>query len=321
MDTLKILRDEVLYQLDEPNDTGSVKTNVNNAINQAQMQRASQQSWPFLIWPTAGLTAEQFTTTTSTGYSLHAEFMRPFYFRDTTANVYLVEIPSRDIGPASFEWQGIDLSTSMAGRQFTLWGQSTVQNQPTSSSVLTISSSSVSDIGSTKSIIVKGETVDGITTDTIVPNGTTPVAGLVAFTRILAVTKSTAWAGTMTMTSNGALVTNLKLFASEFGRIYPQLNFVIAPATGHVVEYRFYRRPMILVNDNDIPDIPPPFSKVLVWDALLILAAYDGRIDNARMAVWRDNQQRLDLAMQHAFIEGQSLEAMPRYVRYINSDF
>lgn len=317
MDTLKNLRDEVLYQLDEPTDTGSTKTNVNNAINQAHVQRLTQVNWPFMIWPPPGLNPETFTTVANQkGYSLHPEFHRPYYFKNQTIDELLIETPSRNIGPQGFDW-----SVQADGKNYVLQGISAVQNQPSAASVMTIVSSSVNDVGSTKAVIVRGETTDGVTIDTINPNGTTPVAGLVSFTRILNVTKSSAWSGTMTMTSNAAAVTNLKLFASEFGRNYQQLMFLSIPSGAQIIEYRFYRKPSTLSNDNDIPDIPAPYGKILVWDALMVLSAYDGRIDSGRMAVWRDNQTKLELAMQQAFLEGQSIEAQPRYVRYINNDY
>jgi len=96
--------------------------------------------------------------------------------------------------------------------------------------------------------------------------------------------------------------------------------FLTIPNSVSTIEYRFYRQPNSLVNDNDIPDIPPPFTQILVWDALISMAAYNTDINPAHIAIWTKNRTDLETQMIAALEESNSLDAEPRYVRYTDSE-
>lgn len=308
MMTLNDIRTEILAWLDESSasSTSATYINVTNAIKQAHTLRLTEDNWKFMLWPRA----ESFVTVANQQvYSLHQEYLRPYTFINTSQQKWMVEVPSRNIEPS-----GLDFYTDTDTNQFCLWGRSNVLAQPSSASVVTISSSSASDTTAAKAIVVTGDTTDGVQSDTITPNGTTPVAGTVSFTQILGVTKSADWVGTMTMTSNSAAVTNLKLFATEYGRSYPQIFLLSLPNAGETISYRFYRKPKELVNSNDTLDIPPPFERILVYDSLLLMGAYDNRLDGGRMSLWSQMREDLDLQMRQTQMEGQSLGAQGKYI-------
>lgn len=306
--TFKHLQDQCLGWLDERTDDGTTRYNVRQALNQAHQQRLSMYHWPHMIWDRA----ETLTLDSAQQlYSLHQEYSRPIYFRNLRTRELLVETPNRNL-----EASGADPNNDQAGNRFMLWGRWPVRFQPSSASVLTIVSTSALDTGANYTIIVKGvNTSDAVVAEAILPSGTTPVAGTVEFTKILAVTKAQAWNGTMTMTSNSGAVTNLTLADCEYGRQYPVIWFLYQPVSGDQVEYKFYRQPLVMVNDFDIPEIPAPFSQILVWDALLALQAYDGQLDQARIGTWRQKQQQWEDAMVEALWSGQSLGAEPRLIR------
>jgi hypothetical protein len=278
MDTLKTLRDDVLAKLDESGDASTTKTNVDNALNEANQRRAGAFDWSWMLWPQAEI------ITLSSGvqtYSLHQEVDRVLYLYNRTSKTYLKSVPFREIDPF-----GPNLLDASNGDKFHFMGMSPVQNQPTSSSVITIVSSSASDTGAGDAVTVTGETTSGLQSETISPNGTTPAAGSVAFTRITSVTLTAAWTGTLTMTSNSGAVTNLVLNPGELARQFPQIFLTWTPAGGEVLEYKFFRKPKILTADNAVPDVPFPYSKILVFDALLDLAAYNGQMDASRVRHW-----------------------------------
>jgi hypothetical protein len=310
MRTFAQLRTEVLQWLDESAATSSSSSylNVGYALKQAHTIRLTEDSWKFMLWPRW----ESFTTVAGqSSYSLHQEFHRPLIFKNTSRDVTLIETPSRNIENA-----GIDLIADTNTDRFQLWGRSPVLAQPTSASVIRIVSSSASDNTAAKAITITGDTASGVTSESITPNGTTPVSGTTSFTQILGVTKGAEWAGTLTMTSNSAAVTNLTLFPTEYGRSYPQLQYLGTPAAGETVQYRFYRKPRELANDNDLTDIPPPFERVLVFDALLLMGAYDNRLDGGRMALWTGMRNDLDFQLRQSQLEGQSLGAEGRFIGY-----
>ena len=289
MDTLKTLRDQVLAMLDETGDTSTTKTNVDNALNEANQRRMGQFNWNWAVQPSA----ETITLVANTQYySLHPSVDRIIYLYNRNTKTYLKAVPFRNIEPL-----GANLLDATNGDKFHFMGMSPVQYQPSSSSVITIVSDNAADTGAGDAVTIRGETATGIKTETINPNGTTSAAGSVAFTRILNVTLAAAWTGKLTMTSNSGVVTNLVLNAGELGRQYQQIFLTWVPSGGEVLEYKFYQRPRVMSADNDIPDVPFPYSKILVFDALLDLAAYNGQMDNGRIGLWTKRIQDLETQM------------------------
>jgi hypothetical protein len=308
--TLKTLRDQVLAWLDESDDTGTTATNVDNALNQAHQQRVMQEAWPFMLWDTA----ETFSTVAGQSeYVLHSEFARPLYFLNRSSNALLVETPFRGIEQTGALW---NTNVGVPG-QFYLHAHGPVAAQPTIAQTVSITSSSAMDTGSTFTVIVRGVTSAGVISETLTAAGNAVVTSTNAFSKILNVTKVGTWAGTLTLAADTTLLT---LGAEEYGRSYTHLFFLTIPDGSSVIEYKFYRQPSPLANDNDIPDIPPPFAQILVWDTLLMFGGYNSDIGGTAMSVWRDNQQKLEQQMSRAFQDAQSLGAGHRSVRYMGDN-
>ncbi len=311
--TFKGLQTQVLRHLAEATNTNTdVLALVKDLINQAQQERLSAYPWPFLLWDTP----ETFTTTQDTqGYPLHQEFARSFYFYNRTTKAYLREVPARQIGPEGYRW-----NEDTGAEFYTLWGKTPVKYQPTSASAITVVSSSASDSTSAYNLVIKGVDTSGVVrAEVVTPSGTTPIATSLSYTKILGITKAAEWNGTLTLTSNSGAVTNLTLHACEMGRSYQQLYLLGNPPTGDVIEYRFYRQPLVLVNDYDIPEIPPPHTQILVWDTLCLLAGYNTDIPGQALQVWQNQQARAEANLIEAHLEAQSLEAQVRYIRDIDA--
>lgn len=311
--TFSDLYNEVLSNLDELGSTSTSLTLAKQFVNQAHQARLAMEPWKFMEWDTP----ENLTCTVGTRfYALHQEFWRPIYFFNKSTNAYLIETPNRELADSGARWN----TDSGHPQNFRLSSKSPVAAQPSASSVLTLVSTSASDNTAAKAIIIRGVTSNGVTTETLTPAGLTPVVSVNAFTKILGITKSAAWTGNLTITSNAAAVTNLFLFPTEFGRQYQLIEFLLSPSSADVVEYRFIRQPVVLVNDNDIPDIPAPHSHILVWDALLLFAGYLTDISPKSIQAWADTRIKMEIQMAQAFLEGQTIEASPRYVRFIDPD-
>ncbi len=307
--TLGDLRSEMLGWLDEANARTSSSTylNVTAALKQAHVLRLTEDQWKFMLWPGEA----SFTTVANQQfYSLHQEFLRPYYMRNYTQKCWMIETPSRNVGA-----EEIDIDQDLGTGRYALWGRSAVAAQPSSASAITIVSSSDSDNTEAKAITITGDTAsNGVAMETITPNGTTATIGTIEFTRILDVTKATNWTGTMVMSSNEGAVVNLALFANEFGRSYPQIQLLYQPVAGEVIKYRFYRKPKDLLSAGDTTNIPSPFERILIYDALLMMGSYDKRLDGGRMVLWERWRSDLDHQMRQTFIEGQSLMAEPRLI-------
>lgn len=303
------LRTEVLGWLDESTTDTAASTYINAtaALKHAHTLRLTEDNWKFMLWPRQ----ESLTTVANQqAYSLHQEYLRPYTFRNATRRVWLTEVPTRNL-----ELDGIDFDVDTDTDHFALWGRSQVTAQPSSASVITIVSSSISDTTAAKAITVYGDTASGMQSETLTPNGTTAVAGTVSFTQIISVTKGAAWVGTLTMTSNSGAVTNLTLLPSEYGRSYVQMQLLYLPTAGETIKYRFYRKPRELSAANDLTDIPPPFERIIVFDALLLMGAYDNRLDQGRMGLWMKMREDLDIQLRAAQMEGQSVGAQGRFIQ------
>ncbi len=300
------LRNEVLNWLDEGATTGSTVDNVNNALNAAHQRRLTLKAYKFMLWDSA----EVFSLTPGTQtYALHPEFHRPYYFFNRTKKQYWREVATRQVGPSGVKW-----NTDRDRQQFCFWGRSCVERQPAAGTVITIFSSDAADTGAGKAITIRGVSAGAVTTESLTPNGIGSVSGVTVFTKILGVTKAAAWTGTLTVEGAGA-VTLLKLLPSEDGRSYQQIFLLGSPSSADEIEYRFYRLPKPLVASNDTTDLPPGHEQILVWDALLLLSAYDGRLDASRAAEWKEWQKEAEIALDSAFLELQPIEAEPQFIR------
>jgi hypothetical protein len=313
--TFENLRDQVLYYLDQAGETGNPKQVVDDTLRRVHTARLAERKWNFMLWDG---TVSLSTVVGQKFYSLHQEFFRPYYFfnRSTKRTMEQV-VPSTLIPTVS---NAVDYDTGFgltdwtdaegSAYRYQIAGISQVQSQPSSASVLTVAGEAA------KTVTVKGETTDGIATETI----TVGTPGSTEFTKILQVVKGDGWTQTMTLTSNGGAVTNLKLFASEYGRQYRQIELMNEPTSVEALIYRFYRRPSALDSDNSIPDIPAPFSEVLVYDALIQLATYNRNLDGGMKQLWQSEQFRLEQGLLE-FDEGQdALDAAVEYQPYIPRD-
>lgn len=317
--TFDYLVQQVMAQTDERGDTDSTVTLVKEYVNAAHQLRCAEMAEHFLIM--SGL------LTTAAGvldYSLHQMFDKPIYFWNRNTMEYLTETPSRSV-----EDEGWNLTDSVgplvtgSAKDFCFWGHTAVKNQPTSASVITVVSSNNADIGSAYQVAVKGiDSTEALVVDLITPNGTTPVAGAISFTEILAITKAGPTSGTLSFTSNSGAVTNVALTPNELGRQYRRIHLLESPTSAETIEYRFYRKPLYLVNAYDVPDIPYPYSQILVYDALLNFGAYNTDLDiGTRIGIWRQQQQQWEAALRNAYKNSQTLGARSRYTRTVGSNW
>ena len=296
--TFKDIQDEVLLYWDAPGETGDFLTVVKNAINDAQAQRTDDQKWNFMLWEDT-LT---FSTASGTlGYVLHPLVNRLHRIYNTTTCTPLTEVPTREYYeevPSKFDFHWVEPSPVLV--------------QPSTTATVNIVSSSASDTEAAKAVTIRFlDGSDDIQEETLTPTGTTLVSTTASAKKILNVTKAGTWVGTMTLKDN-ATNTMLTLLTSEFGKQYPQIRLFKDPAATETIEYRFYRIPRILSLDNDIPDIPFPYSHILTWDTLMILVSYDeAKIPH----LWTLKQNEWKTKMAIRYLEGDTPGARARQVR------
>lgn len=302
---------QVLAWLDESDNTDTTLTLVKQAINQAHQLRLESYRWPFMLWPTV----EQLAVSPAGGtiYSLHPLASKLEYLYDVTHQRYLNEVPTRQLPTAT-----TPTTATLPPDGFRLTGVSHVAAQPATASTLSLVSSNAGDTTASKAWTIKGVVSGAYVEESLTPNGLTPVVSSNAFEKVLAVTKGAAWSGTGTLTAGA--VTILTLTANEFARQYPQIELLTTLDAAATLQYRFHRTPIALSAANDIPDIPAPYAQVLVWDTLIQMGGYNSDADPKDLAIWRDNQEKWERALDQHFLEGQTLEARNRRIRYTDDE-
>ena len=187
---------------------------------------------------------------------------------------------------------------------------SSVAADPASTGTLSIVSSSASDTTPTLTVRVIDSNSDEVS-ETLTANGTSTVTTTASASKLLSVTKGGTWVGTVTLKDSDSN-TLLTLSSTEYGKVYPQIRLLKDPGQADTIEYRFYRRPRILTADYDIPEIPYPFSRVLVWDALLVLASYE---EAKEPPMWVAQRKQWEKKLADNYLEGQALGGRVRQVR------
>jgi len=298
--TFKNIQDEVLLLWDQPGETGNFLTIVKNAINDAHKRRCTSQRWSFMLWEDVLTFATVSGTLTYRAHPLLDTFHRIYNKTD--------EKPLKEVAPRDY------YQVPLNKYYFHKVENSPVSADPASTGTLSIESSSASDTEAAKAVIIRF--IDGsndIQEETLTPTGTTPAPTTASAAKVLSVTKGGTWLGTMTLKDSGSN-TILTLGITEYGKQYPQIRLLVDPKSADTVEYRFYRKSRKLSNDNDIPDIPDPYSSILIWDAALIIAAYD---EAREPPEWQRKKAEWEKLMADQYLEGQALGAEPRQVRNV----
>src|SRR5215204_3914490 len=279
--TFDALRRQVLRELDEEDDAPSTKALASDFLNQAHQMRSLAYSQYFLLHP------KPMVIQTLQGvqrYTLNPMVANILYLRNDTAELLMREIPNRGLSTGSFDW----VSEKGSASEFMFWGHSPVKSQPATPGVLTVQSSSNSDIGT---------------------------AFQVAFEEIISVTKSGEFSGILTITADAGQTLVLTLSSIEMGKQYRQIFLAQSPDVPETLSYRFFRKPLVLINDYDVPELPSPYSQLLVWDALLLFAGYNTDIRQETRASWTIQQDHWVVALEQYLKDSTVLGAEPLFVQ------
>jgi len=144
------------------------------------------------------------------------------------------------------------------------WNIDMVLRQPNQASIITVVSSSASDTAPTVTIfgLVSGYPDQ----ETIIVNGTTPVAGTKLFTSIDRIVKNAASVGRITCTANATSVTVAVIPAGDgtAGIMYNKVRLWPLPSTVFPMNVWYYKAPWRLVNDQDIHELGQEFDHAII---------------------------------------------------------
>jgi hypothetical protein len=299
MQTFDSLCDQVERQLDEAGITPT-RTRIEDLVNQAHQQRLTGRTWTFLRWPTT----ETITLTTATVYPLHSQVGLLDAMIHVQDDQPMVETSPSDVHQDDVQDQ----------YHFIWAGTSPVKVGASLAEKPKLKSSSASDTAVT--VAIRGTDSSGeIIEETLTASGTSAVTATNTFYQILSVTKSTGWVGTMTLYENDGTTAILSLGPSEYGRQYKRIELQDTPTAGETLAYTFFRLPRVLSAATDIPDIPWPCSQVLVWDALVLMAAYNEGISGQTIRLWQDMQKVWEQKLNAQYLHGRTAHAQAGRIR------
>lgn len=283
--TYRNLIDQVLKFLDQAGDTGTGLDLVKYALQTSHEKRAMAERWSFMLWPTP------ITFSFVEGkrnYILHPLAAMLTDFWNDTADMIMREVPTR--------------SRFKKGVQDDRYHFEFVRNVPVkvqpATGVLTVT-------GSVRIVFVNAA-------GDVVSEDVTNASTVASVVEVVDVTKLTDVATTIVDSASTNILT---LAVGEFNKTYPQIRLFGDGVGSEKARYRFYRRPTLLTHDNDIPNIPFPFSRILVFDALLELATYN---DSLPQRYWLAQQAEWERLLQQTYQEGEMEGSESRTVHDID---
>lgn len=285
--TFQDLKTLALTYLDQAGDlnTGNQgDTLVGNAIAMAHNKRLTSQRWSFMLW--GNPVPVQFQTGLQ-NYTLHPLAGMLTDFQNVTAGTRMVETPTRaryKIGVQDdrfhFEFiQNSPIQIPFTSGTFTVVGNATLWYADAN--------------GNTFNESLLNTTTSG-SVDTL-----------------YAVTKND---GNALQIKDAANKVVLSLSGTQFALDLPQIR-LFDLGQQEQATYRFYRKPRFLSNANDIPEIPYPYSHILVFDALIDLYTYN---DAEPPKWWLQQQAEWEKQLNQAYQEGEAEGSEVRVV--IESD-
>lgn len=309
MRTFVEIQDAVLLRIGDEDDQDKMRAIVKEAINTVHKRVLTERRYQFMIWPkveTLSLIANV------KSYPLHPQFGQLWYGQNENTGDWLEEIPSGGIVEMG---DNIITGESDNPYRFILTSVQNVRMQPSSSGVMTVTASGTEN--SSNKIFVRGINSSGDYVEETLSSGSnwTVLTSTTSWSVVESITKlGGGFSNSISCTINGEVI--LTLSAGEYGRQYRQLELTKIPKTSIDFLYRFYRKPLKLVNDYDIPQIPSDYDDILVYGSLVDLQGY-ARPEPNELREWTDMRDKLIMQMQQNTQQSRSVGGRASYITHI----
>jgi hypothetical protein len=92
------------------------------------------------------------------------------------------------------------------------------------------------------------------------------------------------------------------------------------PTATDSIRYKFYKLPTEMSVDGDVPDIPYPHSRLLIYDALMRLSVHEDDLPAAKVREWEKRQEKHETALREAHGQLNNQWSEPGRVSYTSRD-
>lgn len=307
--TYKQLQDNVLEWIADAGDTSTMRAITKQAMNQAQQQLLTREQYDFMLHPRIQTLS---IVSGTRHYVLPGNWQQGLWFRNPTTNEWLEEIPSKAL------YEAEDGVTDDDGnvQRFMINSVQNVLNQPTSAGTVTVTPSGGNESAS-NGIVIQGLDANGQWLEETLSSGSSwaSLTSTGSFSHISNVIKTgSTWTRTITVARGS--VTIITLTASEFIKQYQQFELLRDPTQNHTIEYRYYVKPIPLVYDYQISQIPESFIDILEYETLIRLVGYT-RATPDEVGVWTKSAQELKDQMSQTYQQARTLGSRARRIKYI----
>lgn len=309
MRTFYDIQQAVLARTGDGDDQDKMRELVKLSINSVHRQILTERRYQFMLWPqveTLSLEVDRKT------YPLHPQFFQLWYGHNEETGDWLEEIPAGGIMDAR---DNLLTGETDAPYRFVLTTVQNVKMQPQTAGVATVTTTGGTEPAAS-TVVIKGIDNNSEYVEETLSSGS-------AWSTL---TSSTVWRTIESVTKHGGMFTRtitvtvgtdtiLTLTANEYGRQYRQLELTKFPTQAIDFHYRFYRKPLKLVNDYDMPQVPEDFDDILVYSALLDLQGFS-RPDPAERDEWENRVRSLTLQMQQQYQQSRSVNGRPSTINF-----
>lgn len=273
---------------------------------QTAVQRAIARVWNSRQWTfkqakdTLAITAQ--TTIDGATFSLPKR-VGDLYLVRSTVSPYLIRPKSSDDFDTRIP-NPISIGNPSIYTQYEYTG---VDAQPTSASVISVSSNSAAD--TTQKVRIRGIVNSEEDVEEITLVGTTAVLTTKSFSVIHSISKSAVTAGKVTVTANSGAVTVVTLGPLETVLRLKKITFYPIPSAAATITLKHFKLPFIPSSDNDDSDIPSRWDYVVEqWAFALALQPQGQDQISEQTTQFTIAQQMLDTDMSSE--ERQSAETV-----------
>lgn len=218
-------------------------------------------------------------------YYLETDILRVLSVYDTTNDRELTRRPDSYLDRAD-----PDRSETGTPYSYALGPMTEYRGEMTSTTTVTVVSSNASD-SSTKKVRILGISGGVEDTELISLSGTTNVNSTKTWSSVFGIRKSDVTTGAVTVTQTGGAITLSVIAPAKKVTQYQALDLFNIPNATNNYRAKFYRVPRRMVNDQDVPEMPEVFERV-IFTALLLLCREElqdfKRADELRVLFERD---------------------------------
>lgn len=305
--TFKDLQDNVLEWMADQNDAGLMLTLVKQVLDKVHRKILTAEQYDFMLSPLTELTVVAGQQT----YTLPEDFLSLLWAKKSGDSELLEDVPVKSEEEAE---DGLEVNEVNTPLRFRVVGLSNVKAQPAVAGTVVVTPTGGNEAAA-NGVVVQGLDASGNWIEETLSSGST-WASLTSTNSFLSVTNviktGATWTRTIVVTSGAT--TLLSLTASQRVKQYQLFELTKAPTVGATIQYRYYRKPVELVYDYQLPQIPEIFSDLLEYEGLKLLVGFT-KATADEISAWQRESDHLWGQLRQQYQQSRALAGRARRVR------